>query len=98
MQSEILAKVIRGETIESVHRGHLIIVDGEGKTVFSLGNPETVTFWRSSAKSFQAIPVLTSGAAERFRFPKRKSRLRAVRIRASGCTRKLPPRCSKNAD
>lgn len=72
MQSEILAKVIRGETIESVHRGHLIIVDGEGKTVFSLGNPETVTFWRSSAKSFQAIPVLTSGAAERFGFSEKE--------------------------
>ncbi|CAA9426070.1 MAG: Hypothetical protein of L-Asparaginase type 2-like superfamily [uncultured Pyrinomonadaceae bacterium] len=68
MESEILAKAIRGEIVESVHRGHLIVVSGAGKTIYSLGNPETVTFWRSSAKSFQAIPFLTSGAAERFGF------------------------------
>lgn len=69
MESEILAKVIRGETIESIHRGHLIVVDGAGETLFSLGNPAgTVTFFRSSAKPFQAFPFLTSGAADRFGF------------------------------
>lgn len=68
MTSEILAVVTRGETVESIHRGHLMIVDGDGKTIASLGEPATVTFWRSSAKSFQAIPFLTSGAAERFGF------------------------------
>src|SRR4030095_7014705 len=64
----ILAKVIRGETVESIHRGHLIVVDGAGETLFSLGNPATVTFFRSSAKPFQAFPFLTSGAAMRFGF------------------------------
>lgn len=68
MESEILAQVVRGETVESIHRGHLIIIDGDGETLFSLGNPETVTFWRSSAKAFQAIPFLTSGAADEFGF------------------------------
>ncbi|HEX9961561.1 MAG TPA: asparaginase, partial [Pyrinomonadaceae bacterium] len=68
MESEILAKVIRGETIESIHRGHLIVVDGAGETLFSLGNPATVTFFRSSAKPFQAFPFLTSGAATSFGF------------------------------
>ena len=66
MESEILAQVIRGETVESIHRGHLIVVDGGGETLYSLGNPETVTFWRSSAKAFQAIPFLTGGAADAF--------------------------------
>jgi L-asparaginase II len=68
MESEILAKVIRGETVESIHRGHLIVVDGAGETLFSLGNPASVTFFRSSAKPFQAFPFLTSGAAMRFGF------------------------------
>jgi L-asparaginase II len=68
MESEILAKVIRGETVESIHRGHLIVLDGAGGEVARIGNAETVTFFRSSAKPFQAIPVLTSGAAERFGF------------------------------
>ncbi len=65
---EILAKVIRGETIESVHRGHLIVVDGEGKTIAQIGEPETVTFWRSAAKSFQILPCILSGAADAFGF------------------------------
>ena len=72
MQSEILAKAIRGETVESIHHGHLIVVSGAGETLFSLGNPETVTFWRSSAKSFQAIPFLRNGAAKRFGFSEKE--------------------------
>lgn len=68
MNSEILAVVTRGETAESIHRGHLIVVDGDGKIIASLGDTETVTFWRSSAKSFQTIPFVTSGAAGRFGF------------------------------
>lgn len=72
MDSEILAKVIRGETVESIHRGHLIVVNGEGRTIASLGNPETVTFFRSSAKPFQTIPFLTSGAAEKFGFSEKE--------------------------
>jgi L-asparaginase II len=72
MESEILAKAIRGETVESVHRGHLIIVDGEGEIIAQLGNPETVTFWRSSAKPFQTLPFLLSGAAEHFGFTEKE--------------------------
>jgi L-asparaginase II len=72
MQSEILVEVKRGGVVESRHRGHLIIVDGDGKTLFSLGNPDTVTFLRSSAKPFQAIPFLLSGAAERFGFTEKE--------------------------
>lgn len=72
MNSEILAKAIRGETVESIHRGHLIVTSGAGETLFRLGNPETVTFWRSSAKAFQAIPFLTSGAADAFGFSERE--------------------------
>ena len=65
---EILSKVIRGETIESIHRGHLIVVDGDFNTVYQIGEPETITFWRSAAKAFQTIPFLTSGAASTFGF------------------------------
>ncbi len=72
MDSEILAKAIRGETIESIHRGHLIIIDGDGEIVAQIGNPETITFWRSSAKPFQAMPLLLSGAAERFGFSEKE--------------------------
>ena len=68
MQAEILAHVIRGETVESIHRGHIYVVDGEGNTVASVGDPSTVTYFRSAAKPFQALPVITSGAADAFGF------------------------------
>jgi len=68
MPPKVLAKVIRGDTVESVHRGHLIALDGDGNTVASIGDPKTVTFFRSAAKPFQAIPCITSGAADECHF------------------------------
>jgi L-asparaginase II len=68
MPAEILANAIRGETVESVYCGHLCVIDGEGKQIASLGDPTTVTYFRSAAKPFQAIPFITSGAAEAFDF------------------------------
>ena len=68
MYPEILANVIRGKTVESIHRGHFIVIDDEGHTIASMGDPQTVTFFRSSAKAFQAIPFITSGAADAFTF------------------------------
>ena len=64
MTPPILAVVRRGETIESLHRGHVCAVDGDGKTILSIGEPETVTFFRSAAKPFQALPFILSGAAD----------------------------------
>lgn len=68
MSAEILAKVIRGSTVESIHRGHLIILTGEGETLHSSGNPKTVTYIRSSAKPFQAMPFITTGACDEYMF------------------------------
>ena len=61
-----LVEVWRGPIVESLHRGHVVAVDGEGKTITALGAPETVIFIRSSGKPFQAIPLIASGAADRF--------------------------------
>ena len=67
-----LVEVRRGPVVESRHRGHVAAVDGEGRLVASLGEPETVTYLRSSAKPFQAVPLLTSGAAGRFGLEERE--------------------------
>lgn len=72
MESEILAKVIRGETVESIHRGHLIVIEGDGNRVAQFGNAETVTFFRSAAKPFQILPFLLSGGVEAFGFSERE--------------------------
>jgi L-asparaginase II len=65
---DILAEVWRGPVIESLHRGTVVIADARGKTIASCGDPEFGTFLRSSAKPFQALPLLLSSAAEKFAF------------------------------
>jgi len=66
--AEPLVEVRRGGLTESRHRGHLVAIEPDGNVVAFLGSPETVTFLRSSAKPLQAMPLLVSGAAERFGF------------------------------
>ena len=63
-----LVEVARGPIVESRHRGHIAAVTGEGKMVAAVGAPDTVTFLRSSGKPFQALPLVVSGAADRFGF------------------------------
>lgn len=66
--AEPLVEVRRGAITESRHRGHVAAVEPDGDVVASLGAPHAVTFLRSSAKPFQAIALLVSGAADRFDF------------------------------
>ena len=70
--AEPLVEVKRGSITESRHRGHIVVVDPGGNIIASLGAPENVTYLRSSAKPFQAMPLLTTGAAERFDFSDRE--------------------------
>lgn len=63
-----LVEVRRGGIVESRHHGHVVAVEPDGTIVAQLGAPELVTFLRSSAKPFQALPLVASGAAERFGF------------------------------
>ncbi len=66
--AEPLVEVRRGAITESRHRGHIVAAEPDGKIVAYAGAPENVTFLRSSAKPLQALPLLVSGAAERFGF------------------------------
>ncbi|MCU0621876.1 MAG: asparaginase [Gemmatimonadales bacterium] len=54
----------RGDLVESVHRVSVAVVDADDRLVASAGEPDLVTFWRSAAKPFQAIPVVADGAAD----------------------------------
>jgi L-asparaginase II len=47
----------RGGTVESVHRVHAVAVR-DGEIVASAGDPQLVTFFRSSAKPIQALQLL----------------------------------------
>jgi len=67
-----LVEVRRGPIVESRHRGHVAAADGDGRVLARLGEPETVTYLRSSSKPHQAVPLVASGAAERFGFTPRE--------------------------
>lgn len=70
--AEPLVQVTRGGITESRHRGHIVVVEPDGNIVAHLGGPETVSYLRSSAKPHQAIPLIASGAADRFGFNERE--------------------------
>lgn len=61
-------KVYRGEYLESTHEMHVAVVNTDGELLYSYGDPERLTFPRSSMKPFQAVPVLETGAADAFNF------------------------------
>jgi L-asparaginase II len=61
--SPVLMEVTRGPLTESRHRGMIAVADGQGKLKYSLGDPEAWVCLRSLAKPFQALPVITTGAA-----------------------------------
>ncbi len=57
---------VRGGVVEAVHDLHVAVVDARGRLVAGAGDPELVTFWRSAAKPFQAVPLVEDGVVERF--------------------------------
>ena len=52
----IRVTVSRGPVVEAVHRVHAVAVE-DGRIVESAGDPELVTFYRSSSKPIQALPL-----------------------------------------
>jgi L-asparaginase II len=66
MENPVLAEVTRGNVVESRHRGAAIVVDADGGVVFSAGDVERPVFPRSAVKAIQALPLIESGAADRY--------------------------------
>jgi L-asparaginase II len=64
----ILAELTRGGIVESAHRGWIAVARPDGTLLAHVGDPERVTFARSAMKPFQAVPLVQSGAVERFEF------------------------------
>jgi len=54
------------ELIETVHSGALSMVDGNGQELFSLGDSQQLVHARSTLKAFQLLPLVISGAAEKY--------------------------------
>ena len=72
MMPTVLAETTRGGMVESMHHGIVAVANPAGAIVASAGDVHQLIFYRSSAKPFQAIPVVESGAADRFGFTERE--------------------------
>jgi L-asparaginase II len=66
MANPVLVEVLRGALVESVHRGAVAVVDADGATVLALGDVAQAVFPRSAVKALQALPLVETGAAERY--------------------------------
>ena len=59
---EVLLEVVRNDLVESIHSGHLLILDRDGQEVLALGDLDQLIYPRSAIKSLQASAMLRAGA------------------------------------
>ena len=65
-ESPLLVEVTRGAMVESRHRASFAVCDSDGKVVLSAGDVERPIYARSALKPLQAIPLVETGAADRW--------------------------------
>jgi L-asparaginase II len=63
-----LAEVLRGKAVESIHYGAVAVVHRDGSVLHAAGDPNALTFTRSSLKPLQAMPFAATGGIDRFGF------------------------------
>ncbi len=61
-----LVEVLRGGHVESHHTGAVAVLDADGAVLAALGDIDRPVFPRSAVKVLQALPLVASGAADRF--------------------------------
>ena len=62
----VLVQALRGGIVESHHRGAIAVIDADGAVHTAVGDIDRPIFPRSAVKVLQALPLVQSGAAERF--------------------------------
>jgi L-asparaginase II len=62
--SPVLAEVVRGPFVESLHRGAAVVCRPSGEVVAAWGDAGRVILPRSACKMLQALPLVESGAAD----------------------------------
>lgn len=63
-QAVPMVEIWRGDFLESAHSGHAVVCDASGQIVDAWGDPDKIVLPRSSSKMIQALPLITSGAAD----------------------------------
>ena len=66
MDYEKRVSIYRGDLEESIHFGAAAVVNSSGELVYTIGNPDLLTFPRSSLKFIQGIALIESGAAKTY--------------------------------
>lgn len=66
MTQPVLVELWRGDIVESFHRGAYAVVDAQGAVLRQGGDIERPVYARSAVKGLQALPLVASGAADRF--------------------------------
>lgn len=61
MEDALLAEVVRGDIVESCHRGSLVLLDEEGDVRVALGDVSSPMYPRSSLKPLQAAAMVRCG-------------------------------------
>jgi L-asparaginase II len=62
----LLVEVTRGEMVESRHHVDVAVVDAAGGFILTAGAVHRPVYGRSAIKGLQALPLLETGAADRF--------------------------------
>jgi L-asparaginase len=57
-------RLLRGGSLESVHRVHAVVCDQRGRVLMRAGDPQRLSFIRSALKPFQAQVYVATGAAD----------------------------------
>lgn len=65
-RTPLLVEITRGPVVESVHQVMAVIVNEIGSITQYWGNPGFLTLPRSAIKMLQALPLIESGAADKF--------------------------------
>jgi len=65
MSNPVVVEVVRGDRVESTHRGAGAVVDADGRVVLAFGDAERPIYPRSAVKALQALPLIESGAADK---------------------------------
>ncbi|MBN2555497.1 MAG: asparaginase [Anaerolineales bacterium] len=66
MSYQPILECTRGGIVESTHDGIITVATADGSLLANYGDANQLTYIRSSAKPFQALPVLESGAADHY--------------------------------
>lgn len=72
MTDPVLVEVLRGELVESRHRGAVTVCDPDGGLRMAIGDVAQSVFPRSAVKAIQALPLVESGAADAYGFGDRE--------------------------